>query len=68
MTDREMKYQVGQQFLIRSDTATLPFRVRINAVDEPMNCYELQKISDRCKFWLNEQQLENWIANVDNTR
>ena len=60
-----MKYQIGQQFLIRTDLEQPAFRIRIIDIDEKLDMYWLQQIGHIIKFWVCEKQLEKHISAVD---
>jgi len=60
-----MRYQKGQEFLIRSDLQSPPYKVRIIDIDEKLDMYHLQKLGHRVQFWLCEVFLDRYIADVD---
>lgn len=61
-----LKYQTGQQFLIRVETDNLPFRVRVKGYSEKADMYCIQRIGHSDTVFMTETQLDRYIHMVDN--
>jgi CRISPR/Cas system CMR-associated protein Cmr1 (group 7 of RAMP superfamily) len=65
MSNRNNKYQTGQQFFIRVRDGDLPFQVRIKGYSEETQTYCVQRIGHNNQIWMAETDLEEYIKMAD---